>query len=271
MTTATRTPKNEKIEAVEAMPKFPPDSVEAQALARLRAHYKIEPGPLPALGAQADVSFRSRAEAIANACQAWQASGYKEGYFARSVVKDSEPLGQAALAGMARAIEKHGRVAIGDAAGEWQVISGAVEARVGHLPAAVQRAAGELYQCEKRLAWLYGQLPPAVASHWPTPPGAVGRRLHARRAALIADLDRAFSEMHDPAGAGVVNGILSPPHPGTPSILHAARGWATIALAIKSGGEFPPEFAADWGEVIPEAADSFAELGELAAYILRCV
>jgi hypothetical protein len=121
------------------------------------------------------------------------------------------------------------------------------------------------------LSWVYtaASLPAAVAAHWPTPPGVLGKKLHARRRELIAALDVAFASAHDSTGASIVNQILGPAHPGTTTIAHAVRGWGTVAQGIRFGGAFPEDFAADWSEVIPEAADGFAELSELGIYILR--
>lgn len=270
MTTATRTPKNEKIEAIEAMPKFPPDSIEAKALDRLRSSFRVAPGALPPLGAQHDLSVRQRADSLVNAGRAWSASGRNPGYYTEDTVKDSDPLGRAILSGMTGVIEGHGRQAVGDILAEWEILAGRVEPRPGQFPEAVQRLMGELFVIERRLSWLYATLPAGHAAHRPRPYGPLGKRLHDRRAELVGLVDAAFESSHPSAGTAAVNQILGHAMPGTSVLAHALDGWAKVAEAIKFGAEFTPEFAAAWSEVIPAAADSFDGLGELSVYILRC-
>jgi hypothetical protein len=271
VTTATaKTPKKADVpEAVEAAPKYATDSIEARALAKLRAHYRVEPGPLPPIGAQADNTIKQRAALIENASIAWANSGLREGYFTRSVVKDCEPLGLAVLAGMREVVERHGRVAVADAIGEQILLTGGARGQVLQNDERMSRVAGELISIQRRLDWLYEVLPKDVASFRPLPPGPVGRRLHARRLELIGMLDDAFAGSHIAQGRAAVDLLLQHAYPGTPAVLHSLNGWVACADAARNGAEFPGTFVEDWCGIVPAACAEFEEWPALAEWVLR--
>jgi hypothetical protein len=270
MTTAMKAPKTtDAPEIFEAPPKFPLDSIEAQAIEKVRGWFKFVPGPLPPLGSSSVATTRPTADMLFRACQAWAASGRRPGYYTQDVVHDHDPLGRAILAGMTEVIRKHDRVVVADAIGEQLLLTGGTRGQLLQNDERMSRTAGELVSIERRLNWLYEVLPRDVAALRPLPPGKVAQRLHARRKELVAALDDAFSASHIPQGRAAVDSLLQHPHPGTPAVVHSVNGWVAIADASRNGAELPERFVEDWSGIVPAACESFEEWPALAEWVLK--
>lgn len=268
MTTATAT-KNDIPDAVEPATKYPPDSPEGQAIEKVRGWFAFSPGPLPPLGSNSNPTTRPTADMLFRACQGWEASGKRPGYYTSDIAFDHSPLGRAILAGMTEVINRHGRVAVADAIGEQILLTGGARGQVLQNDERMSRVAGELISIQRRLDWLYEVLPKDVASFRPLPPGPVGRRLHARRLELIGMLDDAFAGSHIAQGRAAVDLLLQHAYPGTPAVLHSLNGWVACADAARNGAEFPGTFVEDWCGIVPAACAEFEEWPALAEWVLR--
>lgn len=248
------------------------DGIEAQALEKVRRTYAIVEGPLLPLGAAPDVSLR-RCELIPRAIIARVASTKKHTYMGAMIpdgsARDGELLGGLIHGGMRSAIEAHGRAEVSQAFGEWRILTGRTNASSNQYDERLQRVVGELSSVEARLKWAYAGLPDFVAAHWPTPPGEVSGRLHARRKELLSMLDGAFASTRLTAGHLAVNGILAQVAPGPSLADSAVAGWVMLADAVRTGGAFPSGFAEAWSSVVPDACSKYEGWGELAPFVMK--
>lgn len=269
MTTATI-----ETRGTEDAPVWAEDGIGARALDRVRRTYRVEPGPLPPLGAPADIGLRG-CDLIPRAIRARVDASRRPQYMGPPLpdgsVLDGERLGAAILDAMRRTVEEFGRVAIGDALGEHAVLAGQADAASSRYDERMMRVVGELGSIEARLVRAYSGLPPQVAAYWPVPPGVASKRLHARRLELLDQLNGAFAAGHYSAGIAAVDGIVARVAPVPTLAETAVAGWMKAAYAIRGGGGFPDGFAGAWSEVIPAACESYDGWGVLAPYVVRVI